>query len=65
MESNIELVVQVNGKLRGKIHVAADISKDDAISAAKEEEHVRETIVGKNLVKEIYVPGKLVNLVVK
>ena len=42
-----------------------DISKDDAISAAKEEEHVRETIVGKNLVKEIYVPGKLVNLVVK
>ena len=65
VESNIELVVQVNGKLRGKIHVAADISKDDAISAAKEEEHVRETIVGKNLVKEIYVPGKLVNLVVK
>jgi leucyl-tRNA synthetase len=65
VEATIELVVQVNGKLRGKIQVAADISKDDAISAAKEEEHVRETIAGKNLVKEIYVPGKLVNLVVK
>ncbi len=65
VEDTIELVVQVNGKLRGKLVVAADISKDDAISAAKEESHVKEAISGKNVVKEIYVPGKLVNIVAK
>ena len=65
VEDTIELVVQVNGKLRGKLVVAADISKDDAISAAKEEPHVKEAISGKNVVKEIYVPGKLVNIVAK
>ena len=65
VEDTIELVVQVNGKLRGKLVVAADISKDGAISAAKEEPHVKEAISGKNVVKEIYVPGKLVNIVAK
>ena len=65
VEDTIELVVQVNGKLRGKLVVAADISKDDAISVAKEEPHVKEAISGKNVVKEIYVPGKLVNIVAK
>ena len=65
VEDTIELVVQVNGKLRGKLVVAADISKDDVISAAKEEPHVKEAISGKNVVKEIYVPGKLVSIVAK
>lgn len=65
VEDTIELVVQVNGKLRGKLVVAADISKDDAISVAKEEPHVKEAISGKNVVKEIYVPGKLVSIVAK
>jgi leucyl-tRNA synthetase len=63
VEDTIELVVQVNGKLRGKMTVPADVTKEDALAAAKDE--VSATIEGKNIVKEIYVPGKLVNLVVK
>lgn len=64
-ESTVEIVVQVNGKLRARVQVAADISKEDAIAAAKAEEKVAAALEGKNVVKEIYVPGKLVNLVVR
>ncbi len=64
-ESMVEIVVQVNGKLRTRMQVAADISKDDAIAAAKADEKVAASLEGKNVVKEIYVPGKLVNLVVR
>lgn len=63
IEDTIELAVQVNGKLRGKITVPADVTKEDALAAAKSE--VSAAVEGKNVVKEIYVPGKLVNLVVK
>ena len=65
MDSTIEIAVQVNGKLRGKLVVAADISAEDAIAAAKADEKVQSFLTDKNVVKEIYVPGKLVNLVVK
>ena len=61
----IEIVVQVNGKVRTRLSVAADIQKDDAIALAKAEDRIAAEINGKNVVKEIYVPGKLVNLVVK
>ena len=61
----IEIVVQVNGKVRTKLSVAADIQKDDAIALAKAEDRIAAEINGKNVVKEIYVPGKLVNIVVK
>ncbi len=63
VEDTIELAVQVNGKLRGKITVPADVTKEDALAVAKSE--VSAAVEGKNVVKEIYVPGKLVNLVVK
>jgi len=63
-EDNITLAVQVNGKLRDTIQVAADISQDDAIKAAKATEKVQSWLEGKELVKEIVVPGKLVNLVI-
>lgn len=65
VDSTIEIAVQVNGKLRGKLMVAADISAEDAIAVAKADEKVQSFLTDKNVVKEIYVPGKLVNLVVK
>ncbi|MEA1987671.1 MAG: leucine--tRNA ligase, partial [Pseudomonadota bacterium] len=65
VKSEIELMVQVNGKLRGKIEVAVDASKEVILAAAKADEAVIKFIDGKELVKEIVVPGRLVNLVVK
>jgi leucyl-tRNA synthetase len=64
-EEELEIPVQVNGKLRGKIVVAADATEDLVIERALAEEKVRTAIAGKQVVKKIYVPGKLLNLVVK
>ena len=63
VESTIEIAVQVNGKVRVTISVPADVDKDSAISAGKEA--LGDRIEGKEIVKEIYVPGKIVNIVVK
>jgi leucyl-tRNA synthetase len=52
------------GKLRGTIDVPADVSKDDAIAAAKAADGVGKHLEGKTIRREIYVPGRLVNLVV-
>lgn len=65
VESTIEIVVQVNGKVRSRLHVAPDIAAADAIALAKADGKIAEEIDGKQLVKELYVPGRLVNLVVK
>ena len=62
VESEIEIAVQVNGKVRATIRVAADVSKEDAIAAGKEA--VADKLTGQ-IVKEIYVPGRLVNIVQK
>ena len=64
-EAMVEIVVQVNGKLRVRMKVSADISKEEALEAAKKEEKVAAEISGKRIVKEIYVPKKLVNIVAK
>jgi len=63
-DDQIELVVQVNGKLRDTVKVAADISKEDALDLAKKSEKVQKWLKGGKIKKEIFVPGKLVNLVV-
>jgi leucyl-tRNA synthetase len=65
VQDEIELMVQVNGKLRGKISMAKDAEKDAILAAAKAEESVFKFIDGKELLKEILVPGRLVNIVVK
>ncbi|WP_319380832.1 leucine--tRNA ligase [Thiomicrorhabdus sp.] len=65
VKSEIELMVQVNGKLRGKIEVAADADKDSILELAKQSEAVQKFLDGQQIVKEILVPGRLVNLVVK
>jgi leucyl-tRNA synthetase len=59
------LVVQVNGKLRDRVEVAADTSEDELLELAKASENVQRHLDGKAIVKEIVVPGRLVNLVVK
>ena len=64
-DDTIEIVAQVNGKIKTKLTVAADIGKEDAIALAKAESKVQEAVAGKTVVKEVYVPGKLVNLVVR
>ncbi|UZN23229.1 leucine--tRNA ligase [bacterium 3DAC] len=61
----ITVVVQVNGKVRGKLDVDAEISKDEILKLAKEIPNVKKFLDGKQIVKEIYVKGKLVNFVVK
>lgn len=63
VRDSIQIVVQVNGKVRGKIEVAANIEKDAAIAAAKADANVQKFLEGTTVRKEIYVPGKLVNIV--
>ena len=65
VENSIEIAVQINGKLRSTITIAKDASKDDAIASAKADVKVAEAIDGKTVIKEIYVPGRIVNIVVK
>ena len=64
-EEEIEIPVQVNGKLRGRITVPADSEEAFVIGRALADEKVKAAIVGKQVIKKIYVPGKMVNLVVK
>lgn len=64
-ESTVEIAVQINGKIKAKINVAAEISSEDAIALAKADEKVSSELNGKTIVKEIYVKGKLVNIVAK
>ena len=65
VESMVELAVQVNGKLKCTIKLAVDADKQTAIDTAMAEEKVQHAIEGKQIVKQIVVPGKIVNLVVK
>ena len=60
VEQTVEIAVQVNGKVRARIQVPADVEAADAIAAAKAEPAVAGAIAGKTVVKEIYVKGKLV-----
>ena len=64
-DDTYEMVVQVNGKVRGKIEILKDTSKDEMLAKAKEIDNVKNYINGKEIVKEIVVQGKLVNLVVR
>ena len=61
----IEIAVQINGKVRGKIDVGVDEDQDSAIAKAKANPDVAAAIEGKNIVKEIYVKGRIVNIVAK
>ena len=65
VDDMIEIVVQINGKIRAKLNVPADIEQQQAIELAKSDEKIESELDGKNIVKEIYVKGKLVNIVAK
>ena len=61
----IQFIVQVNGKLRGKIKVAVGAEKDEILALAKNEDNVSKFLQDKEIVKEIFVPNKLINFVIK
>ena len=65
VSEEITIVFQVNGKLRGQAQFPKDVDKESVISAAKADPKVQSFLEGKEIVKEIYVPGKLVNLAAK
>ena len=65
VSDEITIVYQVNGKLRGEGQFPKDVDKESVISAAKADAKVQTFLEGKEIVKEIYVPGKLVNLAAK
>ena len=65
VDDMVEIVVQVNGKLKAKLNIAVDADKDSVIAQALADEKVKEATDGKNIIKQIYVPNKLVNIVAK
>ncbi len=65
IDATIEIAVQFNGKLKGTLMLPADVTKDAAMEAVKAEPKFAELLAGKTVVKEIFVPGKICNIVVK
>ncbi len=65
VDDTVKIAVQVNGKLRATIEISKNISKEEAIETAKKEQKVADSIKDMTIVKEIFVPGKIVNIVVK
>jgi leucyl-tRNA synthetase len=65
VDSTVEVAVQVNGKLRATVYLPLNCPKDDAIAAAKADAKVAAAMEGKTVIKEISVPNKIINIVVK
>ena len=65
VDSSVTIAVQINGKLRSTIVIEKDMPKDDVLALAKADPKVADFIADKTVIKEIYVPGKIVNIVVK
>lgn len=65
IDDTVEIVVQVNGKIKAKLNIPTDAQKEEILNLAKSDENVKKAIEGMNIIKEIVVPKKLVNLVVK
>lgn len=64
-DDEVEIVVQINGKVRGRLLVSAEAGQDEMVTAAMELDSIKPLVEGKTIVKKIAVPGKLVNIVVK
>ena len=62
-ENSVEIVIQIMGKVRSKLTIPVDMPKDEVLAAAKADAKIAELLNGKEIKKEIYVPGKLVNFV--
>jgi leucyl-tRNA synthetase len=64
-ENEVEFAISVNGKLRATISAPSEIGKEEMLQKAREHEKLQKWLDGKTILKEIFVPGKIVNLVVK
>ena len=65
LHASVEVAVQINGKVRATVVLPLNCPKDEAIALAKADERIAAAIEGKTIVKEIAVPNKIVNIVVK
>lgn len=65
VDSTIEIVAQINGKVKCKLTIPADMGKDEVLKLAMENDRIKSEVEGKQIVKQIYVPNKLVNFVIK
>ena len=65
VEETIERAVQVNGKIKTRLNIAVDAEQDEVLALAKQDENVSKAVDGMKIVKEIYVKGRIVNIVVK
>ena len=65
MDATVEIGIQINGKLKSTVTIPADIDKESALSLAKADEKISQALQGGTLVKEIYVPGKIINFVIR
>ncbi|MBQ7504041.1 MAG: leucine--tRNA ligase [Ruminococcus sp.] len=65
VEETIEIAVQVNGKIKARLNIPVDAEQDDVLALAKADDNVAKAIDGMNIIKEIYVKGRIVNIVVK
>ncbi len=65
VEDTIEIVVRINGKIKAKLNIVPDSAQDEVLAMAFADERVKEAVEGKNIIKQIYVPNKLVNIVAK
>lgn len=65
IDTQIEMPIQINGKVRATINIAKDAKFDEIKEDIYENENIKKFISGKNIVKEIFIPGKICNIVVK
>lgn len=65
IDATVELAVQINGKVRSTVKLPLDCPRDEALAAAKADERIAAAIAGKTIVKEITVPNKIINIVVR
>jgi len=65
LEKTKEIPIQINGKVRGKVIVSADISEEELLNVVKQDENIKRWLEGKQIVKTIFIKGKILNIVVK
>ena len=65
IDTVVEIPIQINGKIRGKVTVSKDITQEELLKIVETEENIKNFIGDKKVIKTIYVPGKILNMVIK
>jgi leucyl-tRNA synthetase len=65
VDNTVEMPVQVNGKVKSTVNISKDASKEDILSVVYADEKIKALVDGKTIVKEIVIPGKIINVVIK